>query len=87
MTKIIARKTIAKKEILVPDCERPSWWNNSYELILVVEKLHQQINGAIKFNNNAHPSQTFSLPKHTFIHLENMSRESTISYNISTITP
>jgi hypothetical protein len=36
MTKIIARKTIAKKEILVPGCERPSWWNNSFELILVV---------------------------------------------------
>jgi hypothetical protein len=36
MTKFIVRKTIAKKEILVPSCERSSWWNNSYELILVV---------------------------------------------------
>jgi hypothetical protein len=35
MTKIIARKEITKKEILVPGCERPSWWNNSSELILV----------------------------------------------------
>jgi hypothetical protein len=35
MTKLISIKTIAKKEILVPGCERHSWWNNSYELILV----------------------------------------------------
>jgi hypothetical protein len=35
MTKIIARKTIAKKEILVSGCERSSWWNKYYELILV----------------------------------------------------
>jgi hypothetical protein len=36
MTKIIARKTIAKKEILVPVCERSSWWNNSFEIFLFV---------------------------------------------------
>jgi hypothetical protein len=36
MTKIIARKTIAKKEILVPGCERYYWWKNCSELILVV---------------------------------------------------
>jgi hypothetical protein len=36
MTKIIARKTIAKKEILVLVCERPSWWNKSSKLILVI---------------------------------------------------
>jgi hypothetical protein len=35
MTKIIARKTIAKKEVLVPVCEWSSWWNDSFELILV----------------------------------------------------
>jgi hypothetical protein len=36
MTKNIARKLIAKKEILVPGYERPSWWNKSFELILVL---------------------------------------------------
>jgi hypothetical protein len=30
------KKKIAKKEIWVSGCERPSWWNNSFELILVV---------------------------------------------------
>jgi hypothetical protein len=36
MTKIIKRKKIAKKDILVLVCERPSWWNNSSELSLVI---------------------------------------------------
>jgi hypothetical protein len=36
MTKIIARKIVAKEEILVSGCKRPSWWNNSSELIFVV---------------------------------------------------
>jgi hypothetical protein len=36
MTKIIARKTIDKKYILVSGCERPSWWNNSFEIMLLV---------------------------------------------------
>jgi hypothetical protein len=38
MTKNIARKTIAKKEILVTGCESewPSWWKDSSEFILVV---------------------------------------------------
>jgi hypothetical protein len=35
MTKIIAIKTIAKKDILVSVWERSFWWNNSFELILV----------------------------------------------------
>lgn len=35
MTKIIAWKTTTKKIILVMDCERLIWWNNSFELILV----------------------------------------------------
>jgi hypothetical protein len=35
MKKIIASKTISNKEILVPVCPRPSWWNKSFELILV----------------------------------------------------
>ena len=36
MTKIIARKSIAKKDILVLGFENPFWWNNSSKLILVV---------------------------------------------------
>jgi hypothetical protein len=35
MTKIIARKTIAKKAILVLVCERSSWWNDSSKLNLM----------------------------------------------------
>jgi len=36
MAKIIARKTIDKKDILIPGCESPCWWNKYPELILVV---------------------------------------------------
>jgi hypothetical protein len=36
MTKIIVRITIAKEEILVPDCEWPSRWNNYSKMIIVV---------------------------------------------------